>query len=156
MEGIAVPGPARQEPVADNRRALHLTLEDVPHPAYMVNYNFELTWYNDAARQRILSGLDSLPAHSEARNLFLLLSQSGTGQSSYFRSELLRVHLALAKNRLAKGSVLGLLHGLDREALALAEQLYDESTVTPERKPILDFSVELSSLAGSPEKAAQA
>src|SRR3972149_12141349 len=68
-EGHAVSGPPKQEPVADNRRAPRLTLEDVPHPAYMVNYNFELTWYNDAAREHILSGLDTLPANSEARNL---------------------------------------------------------------------------------------
>jgi class 3 adenylate cyclase len=127
----------------DNRRALRLTLEDVPHPAYMVNYNFELTWYNDAARKQILSGLDALPAHSEARNLFLLLFQSASEKSSYFGSELLRIHLALAKSRLAKSSVLGLLRGLDREALALAERLYDESVVTSERKTILDFPVEL-------------
>src|SRR5450830_1236088 len=151
LEGKGTAGPERQEPVADNRRAPRLTLEDVPHPAYMVNYNFELTWYNDAARQRILSGLDTLPAHSQARNLFLLLSQSGPEQSSYFRSELLRIHLALAKNRLAKSSVLGLLRGLDRELLSLAERLYDESIVTSERKPILDFSVELTSLAGTAE-----
>ena len=130
--------PAQPVP-SDNRRALRLTLEDVPHPAYMVNYNFELTWYNDAARKHVLSGLDSLPAHSAERNLFLLLFQK---KSSQFGSELLRIHLALAKNRLAKSGVLGLLRGLDRESLALADRLYDESVVTPERKTILDFSVE--------------
>ncbi len=150
-EGLAAPGAERQERLTDNRRPPRLTLEDFPHPAYMVNYNFELTWYNDAARQRILSGLDTLPAHSEARNLFLLLYQSGSGQSSYFRSELLRIHLALAKNRLAKSSVFGLLHGLDREAVALAERLYDESVITAERKPILDFLVELTGLDGAVE-----
>jgi class 3 adenylate cyclase len=139
------------EAAPENRRAPRLTLEDVSHPAYMVNYNFELTWYNDAARKRILPSLDTLPAHSEARNLFLLLFQPGSECSGYFRSELLRVHLALAKNRLAKNSVLGLLRGLDREALTLADRLYDESVVTSERKPILDFSVELADPAGVAE-----
>ncbi len=151
LHGGAEPSLTRLEPAADNRRALRLTLEDVPYPAYMVNYSFELTWYNDAARECILSGLDALPAHSEARNLFLLLFQPGTEASNYSRTELLRVHLALAKNRLAKDSVLGLLHGLDRETLALADRLYDESAVTAEHKPILDFSLELTDLAGSAE-----
>ena len=151
VESTPASGAEKPEALADNRRAPRLTLEDVPHPAYMVNYNFELTWYNDAARKRMLCGLDNLPAHSEARNLFLLLFQSGPEHSNYFRSELLRVHLALAKNRLAKASVLGLLRGLDRDALALAERLYDESVVTSERKPILDFSVELSDSAGPAE-----
>ena len=137
-----------QEIPADKRRALRLTLEDVPHPAYMVNYNFELTWYNAPAREQILSGLDTLPAHSEARNLFLLLFQSVSEKSAYSGTELLRIHLALAKNRLAKSSVLGLLRGLDREALALAERLYDDSVITAERKPILDFPIELLDGAG--------
>jgi adenylate cyclase len=144
-------GPQALEAQADNRRALRLTLEDVPHPAYMVNYNFELTWYNDAARKRVLCGLDGLPAHSEARNLFLLLFQSAPAKSSYSASELLRIHLTLAKNRLAKSSVLGLLRGLDRETLAVAERLYDESVVTPERKTILDFPIELTDVAGPAE-----
>ena len=150
-EGLAVAGPQTQAAPADNRRALRLTLEDVHHPAYMVNYNFELTWYNGEARKRILSGMDTLPAHSEARNLFLLLFQSASEKSGYFGSELLRIHLALAKNRLSKSSVLGLLRGLDREELAMAERLYDESVITSERKPILDFSVELVDFAGPAE-----
>lgn len=136
---------------ADNRRALRLTLEDIHYPAYMVNYNFELTWYNDEARTRILSGLDALPAQSEARNLFLLLFQSAAEKSGQFGSELLRVHFALAKSRLAKSSVLGLLRDLDRDALALAEQLFDESVATSERKPVTDFSVDLIDAGGRPE-----
>ena len=147
----ATADPQMQEAPADNRRALRLTLEDVPHPAYMVNYNFELTWYNDAARERILSGLNTLPAYSEARNLFLLLFQSASGKSGYSGSQLLRIHLALAKNRLAKSSVLGLLRGLDRDALSLAERLYDESVITSERKSILDFPVELFAGTGPAE-----
>ena len=148
VDRVARAIPEKQEPVADNRRALRLTLEEVPHPAYMVNYNFELTWYNDAAREHILADLGTLPAHSEARNLFLLMFPPGSETASGFRAELLRVHLALAKNRLSKASVLGLLYGLDRAALALADRLYDESMVTSEKKPILDFSVELTDLGG--------
>jgi len=149
LESKDAAGPQRPETAADNRRTLRLTLEDVPHPAYMVNYNFELTWYNDAAREHILCGLSTLPARSEARNLFLLLFPPGAETASRFRSELLRVHLALAKNRLSKGSVLGLLYGLNREALTLADRIYDESVVSSERKPILDFSIELPDLDGS-------
>jgi class 3 adenylate cyclase len=148
LEDQVMSGSEAPEAAGENRRALRLTLEEVPHPAYMVNYNFELTWYNDAAREHILSDLGTLPAHSKARNLFLLLFPPGSETASGFRSELLRVHLALAKNRLSKGSVLGLLYGLDREALSLADRLFDESIVTSERKPILDFSVELTDLSG--------
>ncbi len=147
----AAASPQSQAAPADNRRALRLTLEDIHYPAYMVNYNFELTWYNDETRTRILPGIDALPAQTEARNLFLLLFQSATEKSGHFGSELLRVHLALAKSRLAKNSVLGLLRDLDRDALALAERLFDESAGTLERKPILDFSVDLIDAGGHAE-----
>ncbi len=152
---IAAAAPAPRAPVqevpAEPRRELRLTLEEVPHPAYMVNYNFELTWYNEAARSRMLQGLDELPANSEARNLFLLLFQGGSQPLDYFRTELLRIHLALAKSRLAKPAVLGLLRGLDREAFAQAQRQFDDATVPTERKSILDFSVELPDAAGRVE-----
>jgi adenylate cyclase len=150
-DGPAAAAAQTQDAPEDKRRGVRLTLEDVHDPAYMVNYNFEVTWYNDEAHVRILAGLDALPAHSEARNLFPLLFQSAFGKSSGFGTELLRIHFALAKNRLTKSGVFGLLRGLDHEALALAEQLYDESVVSPQRKPILDFSVDLVDAAGHPE-----
>jgi adenylate cyclase len=140
-----------QDAAEDKRRGVRLTLDDVHYPAYMVNYSFEVTWFNDEAHARILADLDALPAHSEARNLFPLLFQLASGKSSGFGTELLRIHLALAKSRLAKSGVFGLLRGLDHEALALAEQLYDEAVVSSQRKPILDFSVDLIDAAGHPE-----
>ena len=142
--------PAQAAP-AEKRRTLQVSLEDIHYPAYMVNYNFELTWYNDEARARVLFGLDVLPAQSEARNLFLLLFDSAAHAAGSLGEELLRVHLALAKSRLAKSSVFGLLRDLDRDALALAERLYAESAVKSERKPLLDFSVDLLNAAGHPE-----
>ena len=97
----------------------------------MVNYNFELTWYNDEARQRVLSGLDGSAGAQRSAQSVPAAVPVGIRKIEYFSAELLRVHLALAKNRLAKSSVLGLLRGLGREELVLAEQLYDESVVTP-------------------------
>src|SRR3990172_11630110 len=58
------------------RRVLQLSIDEIPHAAYMVNHNFELTWYNDIARQQFLGGFDTLPSKTEARNVFLLLMRA--------------------------------------------------------------------------------
>ena len=60
---------AGDHPTGQDGRGLQLTLDDVAHPAYMVNYNFELTWYNEAARREIL-GFETPPPGSESRSIF--------------------------------------------------------------------------------------
>ncbi len=103
-----------------------LTIDDIVHPAYMVNYNFELTWYNEPARQNIL-GFDAPPPGSESRNIFLLLLNSANGKSASRRSELMRLYVSLAKPRLSKASLLGIVKNLDHDAAALIDELYEES-----------------------------
>src|SRR5258708_1521495 len=41
---------ASERPAAAGR-PLHLTIDELSYPAYMGNHSFELTWYNDAARE---------------------------------------------------------------------------------------------------------
>jgi len=108
-------------------RPLHLTIDEVPYPAYMVNYSFELTWYNEPARERFLGGFTTLPPNSEARNVFLLLLQAGADKPSQYRKELLRPHLSFAKDRLSKSSILGACRSLDPESVSLLESLYGET-----------------------------
>src|SRR5262245_2963388 len=73
---VEQPAPAQERPappVASGARPLHLTIDELSYPAYMVNHSFELTWFNDPAREKFLGKFDQLPPNSEARNLFLLL-----------------------------------------------------------------------------------
>jgi adenylate cyclase len=112
------------------RRSLQLTLDDIVHPAYMVNYNFELTWYNEAARANIL-GFETPPPGSESRSIFLMMLTSGIKDDAQRLNQLLRLHLTFAKARLAKASVLGILKNLDPQQTALIDKMYDESdTIT--------------------------
>jgi class 3 adenylate cyclase len=112
---------------ASERRALHLTIDEIPHPAYMVNYNFEVSWYNDAACARFLGRFDTLPARTEARNVFTLLIQGAAGRAAGYRTELLRLHVSLAKSRLSKSSLLGLCKDLGPEYAALIDSLYADA-----------------------------
>lgn len=115
---------------AGGTRPLHLTIDELSYPAYMVNHSFELTWYNDAARDKFLR-FETLPPNSEARNLFLLLLQASNGKPPGYQRELLRPHLSFAKDRLSKASLLGACRTLDPERVALLDALYTETKTCP-------------------------
>ena len=124
------------------RRVLQLSIDEIPHVAYMVNHNFELTWYNDMARRQLLGGFEILPSKTEARSVFLLLMQASASKPAQYRAELLRLHLSLAKGRLSKTSILSAMGDLGRENAALLESLYKDVT-TSVQHPIVEMSLDL-------------
>lgn len=125
-DAVSAPGVSGKPSSGAVRRSLQLTLDDVPHPAYMVSYSFEMTWYNEAARQNVL-GFDTPPPDSDSRNIFHMLLDPTRGWTDACRNELLRLHLTLAKARLSKASMHGILKNLDRQQAALIDELYDQS-----------------------------
>jgi len=120
-----------EEGTHSTARPLHLTIDELSYPAYMVNHSFELTWYNDAAREKFLGRFEMLPPNSEARNLFLLLLQASAGKPPAYRRELLRPHLSFAKDRVSKAGILGACRALDPESVALLDALYGETQTCP-------------------------
>lgn len=79
---------------------LNLSLDRLEHPAYMLNYNFELTWLNESARKAVF-GFDAPPARSEQRNLLELISRPEARLSLNEQKSLARLHLQLASSRLS-------------------------------------------------------
>ncbi|MCX8018008.1 MAG: hypothetical protein N2690_08950, partial [Rhodocyclaceae bacterium] len=78
---------------------LHLTVDALAEPAYMLNQNFELVWINAAAQHCLFGGRLELPQTSEARSLFRLLP---VGRAKW--ASLLNFHVGLAKARLSPES----------------------------------------------------
>jgi class 3 adenylate cyclase len=76
---------------------LGLTLEDVGHPAYLVDHDFRIVWANDEARISALSPLTDRPG-GRTGNVFGLLLQLADGPA---RAAILRLHLQLARERAA-------------------------------------------------------
>lgn len=149
--GVApVAGPPAGESDHGADRSLQLTVEEIPYPAYMVNHSFELAWYNEGARERFLGQFDALPPNSESRNVFLMLLQASIGRPTEYRAEMLRLHIALAKDRLSKATILGVCRGLKSGDVALLDSLYGEVEAMP-GKAIVEAPIELRSGAGSPE-----
>lgn len=125
--------------------APRLTVEGIAHPAFMVNFNFEVTWFNGPAQGLLLGAAATLPPTSDGRNLFrLLLTQTLLERN---RLALLRFHLSLAKERVSKDTLLSLCHGVPAERLALLDRLYGE--IAPEdARPILDAPLDIEQVGG--------
>ncbi len=122
---------------------LRLTVDDISHPAYMVNYNFELFWFNNQAREQIFGGIDELPASSEERGLFRLVAAKSLGDGT---KELLRLFVSLAKGKLSPDSFAKVCKGMSRSELASLESFYAEAPELP-LKPVL--SVPLTAAGGA-------
>jgi len=90
---------------------LRLTIDHIPFPAYMVNYNFEITWYNEAARTELLGEFDRLPADIKERNALNFLLKGRLGGSAANREELLQFYLLLSKGRLSRNDLMNVLTG---------------------------------------------
>lgn len=101
------PGPVGQvsPPVPGALERLpSLSLDSHGHPAYMLNYNLELTWLNEAARKDFF-GFDKAPAKSVDRNLFGLLAGSEENFLFANRRELAVLHLQIANERVSLESL---------------------------------------------------
>lgn len=115
-------------------KGIKLTIEAIPHPAYMVNYNFELTWINDAARTHFLGKIQELPSKTESRNIFrFLLNGDACACGEECCGNLLRFHLELAKQRMPKASLVCMCKDLPLDKLRLLENLYAEADNPPTR-----------------------
>jgi adenylate cyclase len=143
---VPIKGAAANVPEAEPAEgAPRLTMEGIMHPAFMVNYNFEVTWFNSAAQTLILGAGSSLPPTSDGRNLFrLLLTET---QPERNRLALLRFHLSLAKERISKSMLMMCCHGAPPDRLALLDRMYGE--IEPEEaRPILDTPLHLEHAGG--------
>ena len=121
------PSPATAPVRAEGRDGLRVTVDSLSAPAYMVNYNFEIIWLNDAAKKSVLGGLESLPSSTEARNVFRFLLASQACTECGPCHELLRFHFALAKRRAPATGFFALCKDAPAEQLGLLDRLYHEA-----------------------------
>ena len=96
---------------AANHSPLRLTIDHIPYPAYMVNYNFEITWFNEEARVELLGAFENLPADIRERNALTYLLQGKLGRNGNNREELLQFYLLLGKGRLSRNDLMNVLTG---------------------------------------------
>ena len=95
-----------------------LSLDRLEQPAYMLNYNLELTWLNEAARTELFC-FTTPPAQSSERNLFELFSRPESKLSLSDQRALANLHLHLASARVGKDSLTKVVMAADPDLLDL-------------------------------------
>ena len=101
---------------------LSLSLDNLEHPAYMLNYNFELTWLNESARKEVF-GFTSPPAKSAERNLLVLLSRPEVCLGLEDQRALVGLLLQLASSRIRYDSLATLVSQSDPDLMPLLDAI---------------------------------
>lgn len=140
--GIAEEGQKRVPPaqfISPATGGGQFSVDELLHPAYMLNYNFELVWFNAAAKKTVFGGIETLPATSDNRNVFKLLSEWMQGSAA---EELMRFHVRLARTRLGAAQFGSICQGIATPDAARLQQFFAEAPVDAPR-PILHVPLQL-------------
>ena len=113
---------AGAKPFSESLGSLSLSLDTLTHPAYMLNYNFELTWFNEPARKTVF-GFATAPAKSTDRNLLSLLTRPEVCLAIEDQRSLVGLLLELASSRISYESLSKLVLQSDPDLMPLLEGL---------------------------------
>ncbi|MBM3489910.1 MAG: hypothetical protein FJX68_05580 [Alphaproteobacteria bacterium] len=138
-------------PVASPLPGLRLTVDELSYPAYLVNANFQVDWWNDAAAERLFGRARGLAAEIETRSVFQLLLEAAFLRRSGEWRELLLFHAGLAKTRLPPETVPRLFGRPAPVDAALLDELYQEAASVWSR-PIAERSLALARPDGQVEE----
>jgi class 3 adenylate cyclase/DNA-binding transcriptional MerR regulator len=101
---------------------LSLSLDTLTHPAYMLNYNFELTWLNEPARKEVF-GFVTPPTKSTDRNLLNLLTRPEVCLNIDDQRSLVGLLLQLASSRITYDSLSKLVMQSDPDFMPLLDEI---------------------------------
>jgi len=152
----AVPGPqstpsaqvVAHPAAAARKQPLVLTVDQIPHAAYMVNYKFEVVWFNDKCREVMEGALTQLAPRTEERSVFRLLLANENAKLAANREELLRLNTALAKERMELDAIAQPLRTVPAARMQLLERIYRE-TKPVAGGPIIELPLCLKEVKGS-------
>jgi class 3 adenylate cyclase/DNA-binding transcriptional MerR regulator len=148
-------GSGKVTPLVDNRKpqesrqsvTLEIGIEEITGPAYMVNNNFELLWWNDAAVDDIFNTELGIQSDIEERNLIKIFMESETFRQSREWEGLLSTHLEIAKKRLSKKNIFAINASLNHEDAVILSNIY-ESAEPVQQAPMVHFPIELTPEGG--------
>lgn len=134
------------KPEKDSKRLLTLELgiDDIPGPAYMVNNNFEVVWWNDDAVKQLFGEEDSMQGDIEERNIFRLLMESSSAREMVEWQDILSSHLETAKKRLSHKNIASIYSSLNPDDARILDELYESAEMIDE-VPMIHYPVNLNS-----------
>lgn len=123
-EGTSSSGGGRAAP---SRGELRLTVDQIEHPVYLVNSRFEVEWCNREAETQIFGQGDGLERNIAECGLFSMFVKGKTVIEAESRDEILRFHLAIAKNRLPRTAISNMNAHIGGGGIEGILRLYDEA-----------------------------
>ena len=116
-----------------SEKKLELTLEDPSLSAYLLNYDFRVTWINSHAEENILNQKVGNLENGDSRNIFsLLFNWELQGQVQNWK-ELISFHMTFAKLKYSKTWLGRLYKGVSKSELWLLEKIYEEISSLPDQ-----------------------
>lgn len=106
--------------------SLETSIENFPGPAYMVNNNMELIWWNDKAGESFFDQGGELPGDLESRNLLKMLFNTQVANDPDHLKELLKPHIAAGKKRLTQQALIKIYSALSADQLTLLKDCYED------------------------------
>ena len=131
---MAVGAPASVVSLADHSPNLvRLTLDQLDYPAYLVNNNFEVEWWNGYAEEDLFGPDLTANGDISERSVFKLLgTRPGLAQAESW-DEILDFHFSIAKNRMPKKALLQLDGEVEAEIFDSLVGAYDQAEVDSSR-----------------------
>ena len=129
--------------------SLEASIENLPGPAYMVNNNFELIWWNDCAVDSFFPGNGEFSGELDSRNLLKLLFSTGLAEDADKLRNLLEPHIAAGKKRLNQAALMKVYATLDGAQLRVLKDLYDHVEAIG-KEPVVHFPSILPGADGEP------
>ncbi len=125
--------PGKKTKTGLQRGKLKLTLEDLKSSAYLINYDFEISWINQAAERIFFDQTPGLTEEFESRNIFKLLFNWKFHYRVKNWKDIIAYHMSFAKMKYAKTWLKRLYKGISDEEVGILEKIYDDITASPNR-----------------------
>jgi len=126
MTAAAAGAATSPQPVKKDDGPLRLTVENVDTPLYLVNNNFEIEWCNAQASEIFGARVADAEDITE-RNVFRAFVNDGPLAEAESWDEIIRFHLALAKNRLSRDELGKLRLHVGSADMARIDTIYDQA-----------------------------
>jgi adenylate cyclase len=104
---------------------LKLTLEDIRHPAYLINYDFQVDWVNHQAEDRIFWQKVSLIKDRESRNVFKLFFHWQFHNRVRNWRDLVAFHMSFARIKYTRSWMANIYQGISEKEAAILLEIYD-------------------------------
>lgn len=117
-----------------SQESLNVSIDSIPYPAYMINYECGLVWLNAAAQQSFFMDA-SIPDRAEDRSIIPRLLEWAKNLSETDKEILFKSHFNVVKNRLSKDTLSRTLLSLPQDERLWLESCYD--TAEPSKNTLI-------------------